>query len=166
VANWIKFGLSGADKLQAELQNKTSQLQAALSVKVNALLFQLQTKIIMKIGQSLKRRTGALVNSVKVLEQATPEKISGSVGIPHGQTYPYAAAHELGHEGAYRITATRAKALAFQLSVKANAEKVFARYVTHPPIPALGFVSSTREENREDILRELQETVNEVLKRK
>lgn len=164
---WIKFTLAGADELQASLKNKTSQLQAALSVRINALLYQLSAKIVAKIGQvGLKRRTGALVNSVTVTEQATPEKLSGSVGIPHGPTYPYAAAHELGHAGAYRITATRAQALAFQLSTKANAKKIFAKYVTHPPIPALHFVSSTAEESRDWVLEELQKTVAEVLNRK
>jgi hypothetical protein len=163
MANWIKFNLSGADKLQADLQNKTSMLQQALSTRVNALLFQLQTKIIAKIGQGLKRRTGHLVNSVTVLEQATPEKISGSVGIPHGPTYGYAAAHELGHSGPYQITATAKKALAWQLSVK---QKAFAKFVTHPAIPALHFTSTTAEENREEVIRQLQETVNEVLRKK
>jgi hypothetical protein len=165
MANWIRFDLKGADKLQADLQNKTSQLQAALSVRVNALLFQLQTKIIAKIGQGLKRRTGHLVNSVTVLEQATPAKISGSVGIPHGPTYGYAAAHELGHEGAYQIVATRAKALAWQMSVKGKMKTIFAQHVTHPAVPATPFVSSTFEENGEWVMDELRKTVNEVLKR-
>jgi hypothetical protein len=164
---WIRFNLSGADKLEADLQNKGSQLRAALSVKVNALLYQLQTKIIMKIGQvGLKRRTGHLVGSVTVMEQATPEKLSGSVGIPHGPTYPYAAAHELGHSAPYEIVATRAKALAWQMSVKGKMQTMFARSVVHPAIPARGFVSSTREEARDWVVEELQKTVQEVLRRK
>ena len=54
------------------------------------------------------------------------DAIKGSVGIPEGPTHGYAMVHELGHEGAYRITATRAKALAWQTSVKRNAQMAFA----------------------------------------
>jgi hypothetical protein len=166
VANWIKFNLSGADKLQADLQNKTSQLQQALSTRVNALLFQLETKLKMKIRSVLKMRTGHLVGAVRVLEQATPEKISGGVGIPQGvATHDYGTIHELGHAGSYKITATAKKALAWQLSTKAKG-MAFAKYVTHPPIPALHYTSTTAEENREWVLEELQNTVNEVLKKK
>jgi hypothetical protein len=167
VANWIKFNLSGADKLQADLQNKTSELQQALSTRVNALLVQLQTKLVAKIGQGLKRRTGALVGSVRTWAATIEgDAIKGSVGVPEGPTHGYAMVHELGHEGAYRITATRAKALAWQMSVKRNARMAFARYVDHPPIPALHYTSTTAEEIRENVIRQLQETANEVLKKR
>jgi hypothetical protein len=164
MANWIRFDLKGADALEARLQNKTSQLREALSTRVNALLPFLATKIIMKIRLGLKMRTGHLVGSVRPLEQATAaEIIKGSVGIPAGPTHDYGTIHELGHAGAYRITATRAKALAWQLSVK---QKAFAHFVTHPAIPALHYTSTTAEENREEVIRQLQETVAEVLKKK
>ena len=167
MANWIKFYLSGADKLEADLPNKTSQLTAALTVKTRALLYQLQGKLSAKIRQVMNRgyATGKLASSVAVKEPTgAGGVISGSTGIPRGgSTYTYGRAHELGHPGVYEITATSAKALAWQMSVKRTA---FARFVTHPPITALGFVSTTREENREDVIRQLQETVNEVLKRK
>jgi hypothetical protein len=165
---WIKLSYLNSEEFAAALGNKKSQLQEALSVRVNALLFQLQTKLSVKIKQVMNRgyATGKLASSVNV-QPATiqGDTIEGSTGIPHGPTYDYGAAHELGHAGAYRITATARKALAWQMSTKAKG-MAYARFVTHPAIPALHFVSSTAEENREDVLRQLQETVNEVLNRK
>jgi hypothetical protein len=51
------------------------------------------------------------------------------------------------------------------MSTKAKG-MAFARYVTHPSIPALHFTSATQAENREYIIEELRKTVDEVLKRK
>jgi hypothetical protein len=168
LANWIKFYLSGADKLEADLPNKTSQLTAALTVKTRALLYQLQGKLSAKIRQVMNRgyATGKLASSVAVKEPTgAGGVISGSTGIPQGPTHDYGTIHELGHPGAYRITATAKKALAWQLSTKAKG-MAYARFVTHPPIPALRFVSTTREEAREWIAEELQKTVDEVLRKK
>jgi hypothetical protein len=163
---WINFSLLNPEIIAA-IGEKKSQLEAALTTRVNALLFQLQTKIVAKIGQvGLKRQTGHLVGSVRTWPATIQgDGIVGSVGIPEGPTHDYATIHELGHAGSYRITATARKALAWQLSTKAKG-MAFAKFTTHPPIPARGFVSSVREENREDIIAQLQATVDEVLKRK
>src|ERR1700723_698098 len=165
---WINFSLLNPEIIAA-IGEKKSQLEAALTVRVNALLFQLETKLKMKIRSVLNRsgkRTGALETSVRSWPATIQgDGIVGSVGIPEGPTRGYARIHELGHEGSYRITATARKALAWQLSTKAKG-MAFAKYVTHPPIPALHFVQQTAEENREDIVAQLQATVDEVLKRK
>jgi hypothetical protein len=165
---WISFKLTGAEALESRLKNLGSQLTQALSVKTNALLFQLQAKIVMKLsGQVLKVKTGALRSSINV-EGPTEQggTIRGSVGVPHGPTYTYGRAHELGVSTPYQITAVRAKALAFQLSTKAKARTIFRHHVTHPPVPATPFVSSTFEENSEWVMDELRKTVAEVLARK
>jgi hypothetical protein len=161
---WINFRLLNPEIIAA-IGEKKSQLEAALTTRVNALLFQLQTKLVAKIGQvGLKRRTGHLVSSVRTWPATIEgDAIKGSVGIPEGPTHDYGTIHELGHAGAYRITATAKKALMWQMSVK---QKAFAKFVTHPPIPALHYTSTTAEENREEIIRQLQATVNEVLKTK
>jgi hypothetical protein len=165
---WIQFRLTGAEALETKLKGLQSQLTQALTVKTHALLFQLQTKIVMKLsGQVLKVKTGALRSSVNV-EGPTEAGgvISGSVGVPHGPTYTYGRSHELGFSAPYQITAVRAKALAFQMSTKQKALTIFARHVTHPPIPATPFVSSTFDENGEWVMGELRKTVAEVLNRK
>jgi hypothetical protein len=74
--------------------------------------------------------------------------------------------HTLGREGAYKIMATNKRALMWQMSVKAGAEKVFARSVTHPPIPATPFVWPALDESREEIIRAVAESVAQVLKEK
>jgi len=166
---WLNFRLTNAEALESRLKNLGSQLTEALTVKTNALLVQLQTKIVTKLsGQVLKVKTGALRSSVAV-QNATEAGgiISGSVGIPQGgTTYTYGRAHELGFSSPYQITAVRAKALAFQLSTKAKARTVFAQHVTHPPIPPTPFVSSTFEENGEWVMDELRKAANEALTKK
>jgi hypothetical protein len=164
---WINFRLTSAEALEARLKNLGSELTQALSVKTHGLLFQLQTKIVLKLSvQVLKVKTGALRSSVNGQGPTeTAGLISGSVGIPHGPTYKYGVAHELGHSAPYRITAVRAKALAFQLSTKANMKKIFAHSVQHPPIPPTPFVSSVFEENDEWVMDELRKTVAEGLAR-
>jgi hypothetical protein len=165
---WIQFRLTSAEALEAKLKGLGSQLTQALNVKTRALLFQLQTKIVMKLsGQVLKVKTGALRSSVNVDGPTEDgEVISGSVGIPHGPTYGYGAAHELGHSAPYQITAVRAKALAFQLSTKNKMKTLFAHHVKHPRIPPTPFVASVFDENGEMVMDELRKTVNEVLNRK
>jgi hypothetical protein len=165
---WIGFRLTGAEALEARLKGLGSQLTQALSVKTNALLYQLQTKIVMKLsGQVLKVKTGALRSSVNV-EGPTEAGgiIRGSVVMRHGPTYVYGRAHELGVSAPYEIVATRAKALAFQLSTKNNMKTIFAQHVTHPAVPPTPFVSSTFEENDEWVMDELRRTAAEVLARK
>jgi hypothetical protein len=164
---WINFRLTNAEALESRLKNLGSELTKQLTVKTNALLVQLQTKIVMKLsGQVLKVKTGALRSSVAV-QNATEAGgiIRGSVGVPQGgTTYTYGRAHELGVSAPYQITAVKARALAFQMSTKNKMETIFAQHVTHPPIPPTPFVSSTFEENGEWVMDELRKTVNEVLK--
>jgi len=165
---WIQFRLTGAEALESRLKNLGSQLTQALSVKTNALLFQLQTKIVMKLsGQVLKVKTGALRSSINV-EGPTEQggTIRGSVGVPHGPTYTYGRAHELGVSAPYEIVATRARALAFQMSTKNKMKTIFAKRVLHPAIPSTPFISSVLEENGEWVMQELAKTVREVLNRK
>jgi hypothetical protein len=106
----------------------------ALSVKTSALLYQLQTEIVLKLSdQVLKVKTGALRSFVNVKGPTEAGGIiSGGVGIPAGQTRPYALAHELGHSTPYQITPVRARPLAFQMSTKATARTIFRNmWCTH-----------------------------------
>jgi hypothetical protein len=165
---WISFKLTSAEALEARLKGLGSELTKQLTVKTHALLVQLQTKVVMKLsGQVLKVKTGALRSSVNVEGPIEAGGIiSGSVGIPHGPTYTYGRAHELGVSAPYEIVATRAKALAWQMSVKGKMKTIFSQYVTHPAVPPTPFVSPTFEENDEWVMDELRKTVAEVLKEK
>jgi hypothetical protein len=163
---WLKLSFDSAklDALRERLQEKQSQSIDALTVKTSAILFQLQAKIQAKLsGEVLKVKTGALRSSVSVsgpvVEGGT---IRGSVGIPEGPTSGYARIHTLGHSGAYEIIATKRRALAFMLDGK----KTFAKRVSHPSIPATPFVHPALEESREEIIRQMAETVADVLREK
>jgi hypothetical protein len=163
---WLKLSFDSAklDALRDRLHEKQSQLIAALTVKTSAILFQLQAKIQAKLsGEVLKPQTGALRSSVTV-EGPTVEGgiIRGSVGVAEGPTSGYARIHTLGHSSVYEIMAVKRKALAFMLDGK----KTFVKRVSHPSIPATPFVHPALEESREEIIRQMAETVADVLREK
>ncbi|HXN26077.1 MAG TPA: hypothetical protein VN902_03085 [Candidatus Acidoferrales bacterium] len=95
----------------------------------------------------------------------TPGSITGTVQSSGGPAH-YGVYHEMGVNHAWEIRATKSKALAFQLSVKESAAKVFARSVVHPPLPQRSFMRSTLEESREEITQALARAVADVIKEK
>lgn len=164
MSSWLKLSFDSPklDALRERLNEKQSQLIAALTVKTSAILFQLQAKIQAKLsGEILNVKTGALRASVNVQGPSVEGSvIRGSVGIPEGPTSGYARIHTLGHSGAYEIMSVKAKALAFMLDGK----KTFAKRVWHPEIPARPLVHPTLDENREQVIQELGQAVADVLK--
>ena len=165
---WIRLNFSKIpEEIAAQIQKKASRINEVLFSRVQSLAFTLQSKVVAKLsGEVLKVRTGVLRSSVTANTTTDGTVITGTVEAGKGASHSYAMIHTLGHEGAYRITATRAKALAFQLSVKESARTIFARSVTHPPLSARPFMQPTLDENREEIIRELAESVAQVLREK
>ena len=167
---WLKFNFDSPklDAFRERLAAKSARLHAVLGVKLAAITNMLASKIVSEklSGQVLHRRTGILAGSV----HATPVNddgttIRGSVESSAGPSF-YGKFHEFGVPHAWEITATKSKALAFQLSTKENAKRIFARSVVHPPLPARSFMAPTLEENRQQIIDELAQAVGQVLLRK
>ena len=169
MGGWLKLSLDSPklDALREQLIRKATRLQEVLSVKVQALTYVLQGKVVAKLsGEVLKRRTSTLAGSVTAVTRTDARTILGTVEAGEGASHVYAMAHAVGVSRPYEIVATRAKALAFQMSVKEKAITVFAKRVTHPPIPATNFMWNTLDENRDEIITELGRTVADVLKEK
>jgi phage gpG-like protein len=163
MSSWLRFDFSSSklDGWREELQSKASRLHEVLFAKVSALTYQLQTKVIGKLsGQVLKVETGTLRSSVTANTSTDGTVITGTVEAGKGPSHSYAMIHTMGHEGAYKIMASKSRVLAWQTSVK---EKAFAYFVTHPPIPAKPFMADTLNESREQIRNELAQAVADVL---
>lgn len=165
---WIRLNFSKIpEEIAAQIQKKASRINEVLFSRVQSVAFMLQSKVVAKLsGEVLKVRTGVLRSSVTANTTTDGIVITGTVEAGKGASHSYAMIHTLGHEGAYRITATRAKALAFQLSVKEGARTIFAKSVLHPAIAAKPFMADTLAENRQQIIDELAADVARVLKEK
>src|ERR1700689_4434126 len=132
---WIRFDFSSAklDAYRELLSKKAARLHEVLYARTQALTYMLQTKVIGKLsGEVLKVRTGVLRGSVNAGTTTDGTTITGTVQSSGGPAF-YGRVHEFGAPSAWQIVATKSKALAFQMSVKQGAEKVFARSVVHPP---------------------------------
>lgn len=163
---WIKLNFDSPklDFLRAKLESLSDRIHAVLSVKLAAITNQLASKSVSEklSGQVLHRRRGVLSGSVRaepVSDDGTV--LRGSVVSSQGPAF-YGAIHEFGTSGrGWEIRNVKAQALAFQMSTK-----VFAKRVFHPALPTRPFMAPTLEENREEIIRELGEAVAQVLKEK
>jgi hypothetical protein len=71
----------------------------------------------------------------------------------------YGKVHEYGGQSAYVILPVTKKALRFLVGGK----EVFAKSVLHPPLPQRAFMSPSLEENQDEMVQSLQETINEVI---
>ena len=160
----LSFDSPKLDALREQLAAKATRLHEVLSVKLAAITQMLASKIVSEklSGQVLHRRTGILSSSV----HATPVEDDGttlraSVVSSQGPSF-YGNIHEYGTGGrGWEIRATAKQALAFQMSTK-----VFAKRVFHPPLPQRAFMAPTLEENRQAIIDELAQAVADVLKEK
>jgi hypothetical protein len=165
---WLRFDFSSAklDSLREQLNVKAKRLHEVLFARAQALTLMLQTKVIGKLsGDVLKVRTGVLRGSVNANTTTDGGTITGTVASSGGPAF-YGRFHEMGVPHAWQIRATRSKALAFQLSVKESAQKVFARSVVHPPLPQRSFMRSTLEENEDTIRQALAQAVADVIREK
>ena len=163
---WLKFNFDSAklDALRESLVAKGSRIHDVLRVKLAAITEMLASKIVSDklSGQVLHRRRGVLSASVHaeaVSDDGTT--LRASVVSSRGPSF-YGKVHEYGTGGrGWEIRNVKVQALAFQLSTK-----VFARRVFHPTLPQRAFMAPTLEESREEIIRELAQAVADVLKEK
>jgi hypothetical protein len=165
---FLRFDFSSAklDAFREQLSAKAARLHEVLFTRTQALTYMLQTKVIGKLsGNVLKVRTGVLRGSVNANTVTDGQTITGTVASSGGPAF-YGRVHEFGVPHAWQIVATKSKALAFQMSVKQRAKKVFARSVVHPPLPQRTFMQSTLNENEEEITRVLARAVADALKEK
>jgi hypothetical protein len=160
----LNIRLQGGQKLIERLRTAPSRVVNVLSVKLNALLFQLQSKIVLEklSGNPLHRKTGTLAGSVRVvpaLLQGT--SIVGSVTAGCGPAGLYAGVHEYGGSRLYQVLAVKARALAFVT----NGKKVIAKSVIHPPAKERSFLRSSLKESAADIKQQLQDALNRELEK-
>ena len=165
----LDIKITNKTEFQENLRTSVPRVLQVLRVKLNALLFLLQSKTVTEklSGQMLKRRTGNLARSVRVSPaEIDGTRISGAV-LAGGSTAFYGKFYEdvaAGGTGgvphSWTIMATKARALAFMMDGK----KVFAKSVMHPPLATRPFASSTLTEMSEQIRAELQAAADGELK--
>jgi len=135
-----------------------------LYTRVQMLTNMLQTKVVAKLtNQVLHVRSGLLRSSVNSQTTTDGSKILGTVSAAGGAAH-YGVYHENGIPHAWEIRVAKSRALAFQLGVKENARKIFARSVVHPPLAQRSFMRSALQESENEIRRELAQAVADVLK--
>jgi hypothetical protein len=165
---WIRLNFSSTklDALREQLTAKATRQQEVLYMKVQALTFILQTKVIGKLSNDvLHVRTGVLRGSVDANTTMDGSKITGTISSSAGPAF-YGILHEFGVPHAWEVVGTRSKALRFQMSVKENAKSVFAKAVTHPPLPERSFMRISLDETRDEIIRALRQAFADVLREK
>lgn len=153
--------LSGIDALDQQLAGLPSQLQARLEAKARDLAAALAAKVRDEklSGQALDAKSGALKASITadvVIDDGTVTATVGSAG-----DVKYAAIQEFGgRTSAHEILPDKAQALAFVVGGVLR----FARRVEHPgsTLPARGYLSSSLEESRDEIVAELATAATEA----
>jgi|SRR5579862_1131649 len=159
----IKFDSATRTKLIARLEGMSPRLVSVLGVKLRALMFMLQSKIVGEklSGQVLHRRTGILAGSVHTLPiTATANTISSGVASSQGTAF-YGRVHETGGSRGYEVMAVKARALAFMM----NGKQVYAQSVIRPPMRQRAFMKPSLLESAQSIHDQLQHAVNEELKK-
>jgi hypothetical protein len=131
-------------------------------VKIDALMPQLATKIIIKrlSGTPLARRSGVLARSVVPIpaRYASTTRIVSGVESSSGPAF-YGVAQERG-VAPHLIMASGARALSFI----AHGQRVYARSVMHPGLSrAVGWWSSMEAESEDWIRAELQDALNQAM---
>ena len=148
-------------KLGEALKAKSPRVVQMLSVALNKLLFQLETKIRVKLsGEVLKVRTGVLRSSVHAIpaELKGPTSIVGIVESSSGPSF-YGKIHEHGGVRPYEIFAVNQRALSFLK----DGRRVFAQSVQHPPLAARPFMSTALAEEETRIREELNAAIQKVI---
>jgi hypothetical protein len=160
----IQLRVERLEKLIERLRSAPSRVVDVMSVKLNAVLFMLQGKIVREklSGQMLNRRTGTLAGSVRV-EPAHTEgtSIKGSVLAGGGPAF-YG---KILHEGARPHDVFNVKAKALRWIADQSPQTMFARHVRHPGTIAKPFMTSTLTENAAMIRAELQAALNKELEK-
>ncbi len=157
----FRFDSATRTKLIAKLQGMSPRLVSALGVKLRALMFQLQSKIISEklSGQVLHRRTGILAGSVRTLPVTTAgNTIASGVVSSEGPAF-YGAINEVGGSHAYKVMAVKSRALAFML----NGKQVYAKSVIRPPLRQRAFMRPSLLESAQTIHDELQRAIDQEI---
>jgi hypothetical protein len=162
----LKISLDGGsrERVLSAFRRKGPRIAEVLRGKLTSLMYMLSAYVVQRklSGQVLHRRTGILAGSVHAVP-AVFEGLKIVAGVEAGASGPaalYAAAHELGGIKAYDIIATRARALAWMNS---GGHKIFAKRVLHPAMTARPFLSTSLDENANDIRAQLQSALDEEL---
>jgi hypothetical protein len=159
----LRITLEGGEKLKERLRTAPASIIAVIKAAVDALDFQLVTKIVTEklSGNPLHRRTGVLAGSVHAVPAtATGTTVSGAV-TGAAEPAQYGQAHEFGHDAEYPITAVNARVLHFVV----GGRDAYARQITHPSIPALGWFSGTFQEFFPTMKPELQAALDKELEK-
>jgi hypothetical protein len=157
----IGFGGGSDSRLVQVLRSRPAALLRALSSRLNALMFQLQSKIVTEklSGNPLHRRTGTLAGSVRVTPaEVAGAKITAEVLAGGGPAF-YASVFEEGC-APYQIFAVKARALRFVV----GGREAFAKSVQHPAMYA-PFMRPSLEEFTPQIRSELQSALDAELKK-
>lgn len=162
----IRISFNTSDqRIVAALKIKAPQIISALVRKLTILMIRLQRRIVTEklSGQVLHHRTGKLAGSIVAHPaEVRGSTISASVTGAGGSMAAggYGRVHERGGTRAYEIVPVNKQALRFMLGGK----EVFAKSVTHPPLPARPFMRPAIEEMKNEIISELQQTVGTLVK--
>lgn len=164
----LQFSLEPTIKLYEALKRKGPRIAEVLRVKMDALLFQLGSKIVTtKLrGQSLRWRSGTLARSVHVVPaQFQGAKLVGKVVAGDGPAFYGKFFEDQEHGGtggvphSWKIMATKARALRFMVDGK----KRFAKSVVHPPLAEKAFMGPSENEFRSRYQKELQAAIDAEL---
>jgi hypothetical protein len=163
----LKINLTGGPGLIDALQRKGPRIVQVLTSKLNALLFTLQSYIVSEklSGQMLKRGTGALSASVRIIPaEFNATNIIGGIessGGPafYGKFFEIESAGGTGGTKAHTIMAVKARALRFVM----GGEVYFRKSVLHPGFAARPFMTSSLAENAEAIKSELQAALDKEI---
>jgi hypothetical protein len=159
----FKFDSALRTRLLVKLQGMSPRLVSVLGVKLQKLMFILQSKIVSEklSGQILHRRSGTLAGSVHTLPVTTTgNTISSGVASSSGAAF-YGKIHEQGGSRAYQILAVKARALQFIQGSKTR----YAASVMRPPLRQRAFMRPSLEESAQTIHDELQRAIDQELKK-
>ena len=148
--------LIGDQQVIARLNAMPDRLRSGIARAVTRLAIETQARVQQKLsGQVLKVRTGVLRSSINYKVEQNATGVTATVGT----NVKYGKFHEFGVPHSWQIFPKSARALAFEL----NGKTIFAKRVTHPPLPERSFLRSALREMQPKILSELDAAVNEVL---
>jgi phage gpG-like protein len=155
----LQISLEGQEALAERFGVLPDRLRAALAEKVDALAQTLFSQVVgvNLSGGVLNARSGALRDSIEVESSRLDDRIGAEI-FSNGDA-PYAAIQEFGGKtAAHEILPDKARVLAFVV----NGKQVFARGVQHPgsQIPARSYLRSALDEQGDDIVHGLTETVS------
>ena len=149
--------LIGDTALIARLKAMPNAINDGLARTITRLGLELQRKVKSEklSGQVLKVRTGVLRESINLRVDRTSTAITASVGT----NVKYGRFQEFGVDHSWQILPKSARVLAFEIGGKT----IFARSVTHPPLPERSFLRSALREMTPRIEAEMRAAVGEAV---